>query len=109
MDRHARQRALECALFNLYRTWSTLPIPDGFSRPYYAESFRQMIVPGCARYIGGVAAVRHVLTKRTSGYERLKAYPELTVEALVATGKWDDVIGKPFRKIARERIARMSQ
>jgi hypothetical protein len=109
MDRKAKERALECALLNLYRTWSTLPIPAGFSRPYYAERFRQMIVPGCVRYVGGVAAIRHVLTKRTLGLERLKAYPDLTVEALVATGKWDDLISEPYRTVARKRMARMSQ
>jgi hypothetical protein len=69
-----------------------------------------MIVPGCKRYKGGAGAVRHVLTKRTLGFERLKPYPDMTVESLVATGEWDDVLGGPlWSKLAKNRLAEFSK
>ena len=68
-----------------------------------------MIVPGCKNYKGAVRAIQHVLTKRTLGLHRLKAYPEMTVEYLVASGAWDDLIDEPFRKVARKRVKEISK
>src|SRR5689334_6629883 len=107
MGQHPRQKDLEAALLKLYSAWASLPIQPGFSRPYYAERFRQMVVPGCKNYIGGIRAVQHVLTKRTLGLKRLKNHPELTVEALIAKGDWDDIIDEPFQTVARTRYAAM--
>ena len=68
-----------------------------------------MIVPGCKRYKGGVAAVRHVLTTRTAGFDRLKDHPKLTVEYLAISGAWDDLIPEIFRRAARSRLAEKSK
>jgi hypothetical protein len=98
-----RERALEGVLFHLYeRWWNELG--------YRAERFRQMIVPGCKRYKGARGAVRHVLTTRTLGFERLRPYPEMTVENLVASGEWDDVLGGPlWSKLAKSRLTEFSK
>jgi hypothetical protein len=85
----------------LYEAWARLPIPNGSTRPFRAERFRQTIVPGCKRY-KGVEAVKDVLPKSTAGFERLKPYPGLTVEYLVASGKWDDLFNEPFRQLAKK-------
>jgi hypothetical protein len=74
-------------------------------RPYYAERFRQMIVPGCVRYKGGTNAVKHVLRYWTSGFERLEEHPHLTVEQLVISGEWDDLFDNADRVIARVKLA----
>ena len=100
----SRERALE-AVLRLYKEWAKLPIAPGKKRPYYAERFRQAIVPGCIKYKGGVAAVEGVLSKRTAGFERLKPNPDLTVEYLVASGDWDDLIAERYRKEALLRLA----
>src|SRR5437879_630987 len=105
MSDEARERALESALLRLYNAWSRLPVPPGRKRPYYAERFRQMIVPGCVRYKGGINAVRHVLLYWTSGFERLEEHPNLTVEQLVISGKWDDLFDSSDRTIARAKLA----
>lgn len=76
---------------------------------YRAERFRQMIVPRCKRYKGGIAAVRHVLTTNTAGFDRLKDHPTLTVEHLAISGEWDDLIPELFLKPARNRLARKSE
>src|SRR5438046_7804867 len=102
----SRERALEGALFHLYEAWARLPIPPGCQRPYYAERFRQTIVPGCKRYKGGIKAVKDVLGKATQGAERLKPYPRLTVEYLVLTGEWDDLFDETYRKLARIGLKR---
>jgi hypothetical protein len=86
MPDESRERALEATLFRLYQAWAALPIPPGKSRRYYAERFRQLIVPGCVNYKGGVGAVQGILSKPTAGFERLKPYPHLTVEYLVLLG-----------------------
>lgn len=105
----ARERDLRAALFRLYENWLKLPIQPGYTRRYRAERFRQMIVPECKNYQGAVRAVQHVLTKRTLGFDRLKDYPELTVESLIASGEWDDLISEPFRKLARKRLIEISK
>ena len=97
----ARERALESALLLLYEALSRLPITPEHPRPYYAERFRQTIVPGCKRYKGGVQAVRDILGKREVDARRLKSYPDLTVEYLVSSGKWDDLFNETDRNLAR--------
>jgi|ERR1017187_2845071 hypothetical protein len=109
MADQSRERALESALFALYEAWSRLPIPPGKRRPYYAERFRQTVVPTCKRYKGGVQAVKDVLGKATGGAERLKAYPDLTVEHLVLSGEWDDLFHEKYRKLARIGLKKLSK
>jgi hypothetical protein len=101
----SRERALEGALFALYQAWSRLPIPPGKKRRYYANYIRQMFTPGCKRYIGGVATVKHVIHKQTSGLERLKGHPELTVENLVLSREWDGLFDDSDRKSARQNLS----
>jgi len=102
MSKQAREHALEEALYTLYlRWWHDLG--------YRAERFRQMIVPGCNRYVGGIRAVQHVLTKKTGGFDRLRGPPELTVEYLVAAGEWNDLISEPFRSKAGIRLQRLKE
>ncbi len=91
MEDKSRERVLEAALFRLYQD--------------YAERFQQMIVPGCVRYKGGVPAVEGIVSRRPAGFERLKPYPHLTVEYLVASGDWDDLIAERCRKTALARLA----
>ena len=97
----ARERALDSALLLLYEAWSRLPTTPEHPRPYYAERFRQTIVPGCKRYKGGVQAVRDILWKREVDARRLKCYPDLTIEYLVSSGEWDDLFNKTDRNLAR--------
>ena len=100
----ARERALESALFLLYEAWARLPITPEHPRPYYAERFRQTIVPGCKRYKGGVQAVKDILAKRSMGGGRLRSDPYLTVEYLVLSGEWDDLFNETDRNLARLRF-----
>ena len=90
---------LERALFGLYDAWWR-------QLGYRAERFRQMFVPGCKRYFGGIRAVQHVLMKKTSGFGRLQGHPTLTVEHLVASGEWDHLIAPSFRAAALRRLGR---
>jgi hypothetical protein len=101
----SRECALEGALLHLYDAWTKLPIPPDKTRPYRAERFRQTIVPGCKRYKGGVEAVKDILLRRTSGFERLRPYPHLTVEHLVGGGQRDDLFSENFRRLARNKLA----
>jgi hypothetical protein len=105
-----RERALEGALTRLYKAWADLPVPPGKNRPYYANYIRQMFTPGCVRYRGGVGAVRHVIHKRrTSGLDRLKDYPKLTVDWLVVSGEWDDLFDEADRNAARKHLTAISR
>lgn len=98
----ARECALESALLLLYEAWAALPITPEHPRPYYAERFRQTIVPGCKRYKGGVQAVRDILgKKREVDARRFKCYPDLTVEYLVSSGRWNDLFNEIDRNLAR--------
>src|SRR5437588_11614800 len=102
-------RALEGALLALYQAWSRLPIPPGKKRRYYANYIRQMFTPGCKRYIGGVATVKQLIHKQTSGLERLKGHPELTVENLVLSRKWDELFDESDRTAARQNLSTNSK
>ena len=100
----ARERALERALLRLYEGWASLPPTPTCPRPYYAERFRQAIVPECKHYKGGVQAVKDILAKRDVRGGRLKSYPHLTVEYLVLSGEWDDLFNETDRNLARLRL-----
>lgn len=103
----SRERALEGALFGLYQAWSKLPTPSDRLRPYFAEKFRQMIVPGCKLYKGGVEAVRHMLFKSKTGlldYLAANNRIDLSVESLVLSGEWDDLFDPQDRKRAAEKL-----
>ena len=99
-----REVALENVLLRLYEAWASLPPTPICPRPYYAERFRQAIVPGCKRYKGGVRAVKDMLRKRDVGPGRLKSYPSLTIEHLVLSGEWDDLFNATDRNLARRRF-----
>jgi len=104
---HERERVLEAALFGLYQAWARLPIPQDRLRPFFAEKFRQMIVPGCKLYKGGVEAVRHILFKsKTSVLDHLaeNRRVDLSVESLVLSGDWDDLFTPQDRKRAAEKL-----
>jgi hypothetical protein len=107
MHDKARERTLESALLFLYEAWADLPITTEHPRPYYAERFRQTIVPECKRYKGGVQAVRDILGKREVDTRRFKCYPDLTVEYLVSSGKWDDLFNPADRTLARLRLKKI--
>ena len=109
MPDKTRESALESALLALYQTWARLPIAPGYKRRYYATRFLQTIRPQDKAYKGGVQAVRDVLTKKTGGFERLKPYPQLTVESLVLNGKWDDLFDESDRQTARRKIKEKSK
>ena len=103
----SRERALEAALFGLYQAWSRLPTPPDRLRPFFAEKFRQMIVPGCKLYKGGVEAVRHILYRsKSSVLDHLTENHriDLSVESLVLSGEWDDVFNAQDRKRAAEKL-----
>src|SRR4029077_20765402 len=102
-----RERALESALLLLYESWAGLPITPDHPRPYYAERFRQTIVPECKRYKGGVQAVRDILGKREVDTRRFKCFPDLTVEYLVSSGEWDDLFNEADRTLARFRLKKI--
>jgi hypothetical protein len=94
----SRERDLESALFSLYQTWWR-------ELGWRAEKFRQMIVPGCKIYKGGVGTVRHLIYKRkTTGLDRLANRPELTIEHLVLSGQWDDLFDDKDRTAARMKL-----
>ena len=98
MPDKARERALESALFSLYEAWARLPTRPGYKRRYYAERFRQMIVPGCERYKGGIAAVREVIYSGTTGgfsFLREMGRLDLSVESLILRKDWADLFGYP--------------
>jgi hypothetical protein len=110
MANTSRECALEGTLLRLYETWARLPISPGYHRHYYAEYFRQTIVPGCKRYKGGVQAVEDMLLKKkTSGLERLRPYPHLTVEHLVASGEWNDLFGERLQILAQNKLRNISR
>jgi hypothetical protein len=54
--------------------------------------------------MGGIQTVKHVIANSTIGLERLKGYPELTVESLVLSGEWDDLFDETDRKNARKNL-----
>jgi hypothetical protein len=110
MPSASRKRALERALLALYYEWAALPIAPGKKRRWRAHYIRQMFTPGCARYLGEIETVKHVIRSATSGLVRLKAHPELTVESrFVLSGKWDDLFDDSDRARARQNLAAISR
>jgi hypothetical protein len=95
-----REKELEKALLELYRSWADIG--------YRANRFFQMISPHCKRYVGGIVAVRRLLSKDSSGgfaFLRKHRVLDLSVEALVAGGNWNDLFGKFERARARAKLA----
>lgn len=96
----ANERALEASLFQLYSKWWR-------ECGYRAERFRQMIVPTCKRYRGGIAAARSVLTKTsTGGFSALVKCNrlDLTVEQLVLGERWQHLFTESDRELARRKL-----
>ena len=54
----------------------------------------------------GCKRLPDVILKGTSGFERLKARPELTVEHLIASGDWDD-FSHPMKAAARAKLEKI--
>lgn len=106
MANKSREAALESALLGLYYAWARLPIAPGKKRRWYANYIRQMFTPGCVRYRGGIETVKHVIHKQTSGLDKLRAHPELTVERLVLSGEWDDLFDNGDREMASRNLAK---
>ncbi len=105
-----REKELEAELLRLYKhVWPKVPIPPGYTRPYYAKRLYQQFMPHCKRYIGGIQAVKSAIRGETSGRERLSSCPELTLESLVRNGKWDDVFDDDDRQIAARKLAGMKR
>jgi hypothetical protein len=92
------EAALEEALEQLYQQWGVL----GF----WAKRFHQTFTPGRMRYIGGVAAVRSVLTARTDCFAFLRACNclDLSVENLILNPEWERLFGEEDRAMARGRL-----
>jgi hypothetical protein len=112
MSSMARERALEDALFRLYKEWARLPIRPGYKRPYYAERFRQMIVPDCRRYKGGIAAAREVIYGGTTGgfsFLRDQGHLDLSVENLILQAEWADLFTDRDRLVACQKLRRFSK
>lgn len=110
MPGKSRGSALEDALFNLYEQWYRLPPGRDRTRPYRAERFRQMIVPGCKRFKGGVEAARHVLYRgETDGFSFLRAHGrlDLSVEKLILDPKWTDLFTEADRSAARRKLGKV--
>jgi hypothetical protein len=99
-----RERALEGALFHLYEQWRNLG--------YRAERFRQMVVPGCKRYKGGVAAVRGLVYGRPAAgfaFLREKRRLDLSVENLILQQEWADLFSDRDRLAACQKLRKHSK
>jgi hypothetical protein len=95
-----RESDLEEALLGLYREWADLG--------YRANRFYQMITPHCKRYVGGISTVQRLLSRDSSGgfaFLRDQGKLDLTVEALVAGGEWNDLFSSIERARAREKLS----
>ena len=92
------EAALEVELEDLYQKWGAL----GF----WSKRFHQKVSPGRKRYIGGVAAVRGVLTSRTDGFSFLKECGRLdiSVENLILEPEWSDLFNETDRELALKRL-----
>ena len=97
------EAALEAALEVLYHEWGSL----GF----WARRLHQEFSPGRKRYIGGVAAVRSVLTSRTHGFSFLRQHKrlDLSIERLVLKPEWNHLFYDEERALARKRLERISK
>ena len=99
MPDNSRERALEVALLCLYEEWRSLG--------YRAERFRQMVVPNCKRYKGGVAAVRDlVYGGATAGFAFLrdKHRLDLSVENLILEPEWADLFSDRDKLAACQKL-----
>ena len=66
------------------------PIPRVGSLGIWAKRLHQKFSPRRKKYIGGIAAIRSVLTGRTYGFSFLRKHKrlDLSVEALVLKPQW---------------------
>lgn len=92
------EAALERELERLYQRWGGL----GF----WAKRLHQKFTPGRAKYVGGIAAVRHVLKSPTSGLAFLREHDAMdqSVEKLILRPEWKDLFSDEDRVIARRRL-----
>jgi hypothetical protein len=102
MAHTSRESALEAALFRLSERWRF----DIGRDCWTAKRFRQMIDSSSSNYRGGIWTVRHLLyTGSTSGFRQLRKHPELTVEAFVLNGEWNDLFDEYDRQTAKRKLA----
>ena len=94
------EAALEEALESLYQEWGRL----GF----WAKRFHQKFSPGRKNYLGGVAAVRGVLSSRTDGLSFLALHDrlDLSLENLILQPEWKHLFCDADRILAQERLQR---
>ena len=97
------EAALEEALEDLYQEWGAL----GF----WAKRLHQKFSPRRKKYIGGIAAIRSVLTGRTYGFSFLRKHKrlDLSVEALVLKPQWKYLFCDEDRALARKRLDKISE
>ncbi len=96
------EAALEHALEALYQQWGAM----GF----WAKRLHQKFTPGRRRYVGGIAAVRSVLTNKKEGFDVLKEREclHLSVESLILQQQWKESFCDADRERARRRLQRAS-
>jgi hypothetical protein len=87
----------------LYQQWGRL----GF----WARRLHQKFSPGRKNYVGGIAAVRSVLTGGTLGFTFLKEHDrlDLSVENLILQPEWKQLFCDEDRSAARQRLDRLSK
>ena len=77
---------------------------------YQAGRFYQMFMPHCKHYVGGVEAVRRVISKgRTGGavFVVEKGRPDLLLEHVVLDPKWSHLFDAETLAKARENLTRI--
>jgi len=94
------EAALEHALEDLYQEWGAM----GF----WAKRLHQKFTPGRARYAGGIAAARGILTSRTGGFAFLKEHEclDLSIEHLILRPEWRGLFCDDDRRLAQRRLER---
>ena len=49
--------------------------------------------------------MRHLLyTRETTGFQRLYRHPDLTFEAFILSGNWDDIFDQHDKQTARKKL-----
>ena len=96
------QSDLEAELLRIYDEGGRL------SPPYWARRFYQLFMPHCARYVGGVEAVRRMVATggQSYGIEVVKKHGrlDLAVETLVLDSEWTHLFKDYDRAKARENL-----
>lgn len=99
MPKVYNEAALEQALEDLYQEWGALGL--------WAKRLHQKFSPGRANYIGGIGAVRSILSgRRTDGFVFLKEHGRLvlSVEELILKPAWKDLFCDEDRRLARKHL-----